>query len=114
MFRSEIMPKPNSLISIYEDIAEITSCMRDFAAKNEWESLLELAPKYHDAVQKLRKLGDMPNTDLNQRRDLLLKIIEDDAQVRNLIQPRLKELDSLINNLQRQQTVLSTYYEPQT
>lgn len=107
------MPKTDSLISIYEDIAEITSCMREYAAKNEWESLLELAPKYHQSVQKLRSLGDLPAAELNQRRDLLLKIIEDDAQVRSLISPRLKELDSLINNLQRQQTVLSTYYEPQ-
>lgn len=107
------MSKTDSLISIYEDIAEITSCMREHAAKNEWESLLELSPKYHEKVQKLRKLGDLPAAELNERRDLLLKIIEDDAQVRSLITPRLKELESLINNLQRQQTVLSTYYEPQ-
>lgn len=107
------MSKSDSLINIYEDIAEITSSMLDHAAKNEWELLLEVAPKYHESVQKLRKLGDLPVSDLNERRDLLLKIIEDDAQVRSLITPRLKELDSLINNLQRQHTVLSTYYEPQ-
>lgn len=105
------MAQTNDVLCWYKEIAQITQSMRTLAQQNEWEQVLELAPKYHNAVQELRKLGNLSVEELSQRQGLLLNIIENDAEVRRLAEPQLDNLNNLINNLQRQRTVLKKYYE---
>lgn len=105
------MLQNNNVLCWYEEIAQITQNMRVLAQQNEWEKVLELAPQYHNAVQELRKLGNLSVTELSKRQELLLSIIENDAEVRRLAEPQLDNLNNLINNLQRQRSVLKKYYE---
>lgn len=98
----------------YERIADITRLMLSLAQQDEWEAVLQLAPKYHGAVQHLRGIGTLTTEELVARRNLLTEIIANDAEVRRLAAPRLDELGALMTNLQRQRSVLRAYYAPQT
>lgn len=97
----------------YELIADVTRLMLTLAKQDEWEAVLQLAPKYHGAVQELRNIGTLTTQELLARRNLLNEIIANDAELRRLAAPRLDELGALITNLQRQRSVLRAYYEPQ-
>lgn len=98
----------------YELIADITRLMLSLAQQDEWEAVLQLAPRYHGAVEELRDMGTLTTEELVARRNLLTEIIANDAEVRRLAAPRLDELGTLITNLQRQRSVLRAYYAPQT
>lgn len=97
----------------YELIADITRMMLKRAQRDDWDAVLQLAPKYHGAVQQLRDIGELTTQELIARRNLLNEIIANDAEVRRLAAPRLDELGALITNLQRQRSVLRAYYAPQ-
>lgn len=106
-------PIPASLHQ-YQVIAEITRRMLSHAQAGQWDSAIELAPQYHSAVEVLRELGTLPRHDLEARRELLTEILENDAAIRRLASPELDRLGLLINNLQRQRSVLQAYYAPQS
>ncbi|HLR12087.1 MAG TPA: flagellar protein FliT [Burkholderiaceae bacterium] len=98
----------------YELIAGITRLMRTLAQQDDWDAVVQLAPRYHNAVQELRGIGTLTPEELTARRGLLTEIIANDAELRRLAAPRLDELGTLITNLQRQRSVLRAYYTPQT
>lgn len=98
----------------YQIIADITHTMHVHARQGDWDHVLELAPKYHQAVQGLRDLAALSRTELEERRELLSKILANDAAIRRLASPELDRLGTLITNLQRQRNVLQAYYAPHT
>lgn len=101
-------------LCMYHDIAEITQKMLSHAKASEWDDVAALVPQYQNAVEKLGIIGPMSPKALEERRNLLAQILENDASIRRLASPELERLNELINGLQRQRTVLQAYYAPQS
>ncbi|NHC61820.1 flagellar protein FliT [Paenalcaligenes suwonensis] len=99
-----------TLLQQYETIANITSNMLQQAQLNAWDEVLILSERYIEAVDCLRTLDSLSGSDKDTRRELLTRILEDDAQIRHLATPELKRLDQLLGNMKRQQNILQTYY----
>lgn len=103
----------SALLQQYETIAHITSSMLQQAQLNAWDDVLALSEQYIAAVDCLRTMSALNSSDREARRELLSRILENDAQIRHLATPELQRLDKLLGNMRRQQNILQTYY-PQT
>lgn len=100
----------SSLLQQYEVIADITSSMLQQAQLNDWNGVFTLSERYIKAVDGLRTMNSLSSGDREARRELLTRILEDDAQIRLLATPELQRLDKLLGNMKRQQNILQTYY----
>lgn len=98
-----------SILRQYETIARISGRMLDEARVNNWDTVVALGEEYQDAVESLRAISTLSSEDREARRDLLVKILDDDASIRMLARPELERLGVLLGNMKRQQTVLHTY-----
>lgn len=101
-----------TLLQQYEAIAKITHTMLERAQVNEWDEVVLLSERYVQAVDQLRHFMPPSTSDRLARRQLLTKILEDDAQIRHLAMPELSRLNALLGNMKRQQDVLQAYCTP--
>ena len=101
-------PTP-SILRQYEIIAGISSRMLAEARANRWDAVVALGEQYHDAVESLRFISALSDEDRLARKDLLTKILNDDASIRQLAMPELDRLGALLGNMKRQQSVLHAY-----
>ncbi len=98
-----------TLISHYQAIADLTGRMLSEARANRWDAVVALGEQYHQAVEMLRELDVLSVEDREARRELLSRILDDDANIRRLAMPELERLSGLLGNMKRQHRVLRTY-----
>ncbi len=103
------MSHTSSILRQYEIIAGISSSMLVEARASNWDSVVALGEQYQDAVESLRSITSLSDEDRQARKDLLTKILDDDANIRMLATPELGRLGILLGNMKRQQTVLHAY-----
>ena len=97
------------ILGHYQVIAEISGRMLTEARANRWDTVFTLGEQYHQAVEALRNLDLQSTEDREARRELLTKILDDDANIRRLAIPELDRLSSMLGNVKRQHRVLRTY-----
>lgn len=98
-----------TLINHYQAIADLTGRMLSEARANRWDAVIELGEQYHQAVEMLRELDELSVEDREARRELLTRILDDDANIRRLAMPELERLSGLLGNMKRQHRVLRAY-----
>src|SRR5690606_22616 len=98
-----------TLISHYQAIADLTGRMLSEARATRWDAVVALGEQYHQAVEMLRELDVLSVEDREARRELLSRILDDDANIRRLAMPELERLSGLLGNMKRQHRVLRTY-----
>ena len=76
----------------------------------EWDELVALGARYQLAVERLKALDPLDDDQKNARRELLTRILDDDARNRQLIAPELERLSHLLGTCKRQRTVLQAYF----
>lgn len=106
------MSTSTSVLRHYETIAGISQRMLAEARASHWDVVVDLGEQYQQAVQALRHISPLSNEDRNARRDLLVRILDDDANIRLLVAPELTRLGMLLGNMKRQQSVLQAYCAP--
>lgn len=106
------MSNTSSILRQYEVIAAITQRMLAAARANQWDDVVTLGEEYQLAVECLRNIDPLTSEDRLARRDLLARILADDAAIRNLAAPELSRLGVLLGNMKRQHSVLQAYYTP--
>lgn len=89
----------DQLIEHYEAIAKVTHQMREAAALEDWDNLLSMQDEYSRLVDLLRPSD--ANLPLNEhqrarKHDLLRRILDDDARIRDRLDPRLARLSALL------------------
>jgi flagellar protein FliT len=84
--------------------------MLDKAQAQEWDALVALGQQYQEAVERLKALGPLDDDQKNARRELLSRILDNDAHIRRLISPELDRLSHLLGAFRRQRSVLQAYY----
>lgn len=99
-----------SLLRHYQDIADISARMRALAQSQQWDTLVALGAEYHQAVERLKQLDPLNDDERAARRELLSRILDDDAQIRQMVAPELDRLSHLLGTIKRQRTVLQAYY----
>ncbi len=99
-----------SILTYYQEIADLSGQMLTKAQAQEWAELVALGSRYQAAVERLKALDPLDDDQKNTRRELLTRILDDDARIRQLISPELERLSHLLGTFKRQRTVLQAYY----
>lgn len=103
------------ILSAYEKIALLTRRMLETARRSEWDALIDLE---HDCgrhfarlIENTREQPDDPDY-RSRKAALIRRILDDDAEIRLLVEPWLAQLSILIGNTQ-QQSRLQQAYRPE-
>ncbi|HEX2519276.1 MAG TPA: flagellar protein FliT [Castellaniella sp.] len=99
-----------ALLQHYQVIATLSAQMLDKAQAQQWDDLVALGEQYRDAIERLRALGPLDDDQKNARRELLTHILDNDANIRQLVSPELDRLSHLLGSFKRQRSVLQAYY----
>lgn len=99
----------SDLLDRYQAIADISGRMLVEARANRWDAVVAMGEQYLHAVESLRGLDLSTPEDLEARKGLLMRILDDDANIRRLAMPELERLSGLLGNVKRQHRVLRTY-----
>ncbi len=99
----------DSMIPHYRAIAELSHRMLHEARKDRWEQVMVLSQQYSVAIERLRQHKMLSHTDRNARRDLLTRILDNDAHLRTLAAPELDRLSRQLGQLGKGQRMLKAY-----
>jgi len=101
------------LLAKYEKIAVLTGVMAAAAECDDMESAVAFGQQYCSAVAALRSEADAQAALTAQERAikhaLLLRILANDAVMRNAVMPQLARLGTMLGGLKRQQTLHHAY-----
>ncbi|AXF75583.1 flagella biosynthesis regulatory protein FliT [Erwinia tracheiphila] len=100
------------ILTIYQQLLVLSQTMLRLATEGSWEELIEMEVVYVSAVEKLAestKQNPIPAQVQDQLRPVLRHILDNEAEVKNLLQARMTELSSLIGQASRQKSVNKAY-----
>jgi flagellar protein FliT len=86
--------------------------MLRFATEGQWDELIACEMEYVSAVQKLAEITQQtePSTVIqDQLRPVLRAILDNETEVKRLLQARMEELAKLVGQSTIQKSVLTTY-----
>lgn len=100
------------LISLYENVATITTNMLDAARTSDWDLLTQLELDCARRVQLLRD-NEAPVELTADMRDKKIKIIKqilaDDKEIRHITEPWMAQLANLMRNTNTSRKLSQTY-----
>lgn len=89
------------LISLYENVANITANMLEAAGSGDWELLARLESDCSAQVQSIREV-DLPielAPELREKKIVIIKkILADDKKIRDITEPWMLRLSNLMQN----------------
>ncbi|WAW09552.1 flagellar protein FliT [Oxalobacter vibrioformis] len=87
------------IMAVYDKISAVMSLMVQAAEMNDWDTLVDLELQCSTYVNTLRA-GDhhdgLTEDEIQLKMDMIQRILEDDRRIRELADPRMKELSDLI------------------
>lgn len=89
----------NDILSSYESVAATTGEMLEAARRQDWDALVLAEKRCAGMIARLKASGAPDNLDPGARRlksELILRILAHDAEIRRLVDPRLRELEQLL------------------
>ncbi|AGB82965.1 Flagellar protein FliT [Serratia sp. FGI94] len=106
------MERQQQLLSAYQHITTLSAQMLALAQNGEWDRLVEIELSYVTAVEKTADFSDVMASSMALQellRHKLQQILDNETQLRALLQQRLTELKSLIDRSTQQSAVNATY-----
>jgi flagellar protein FliT len=100
------------LISLYENVATITTNMLDAARTNDWDLLSQLEEDCASRVQLLRDHelpSDLPADIRDKKIKIIKKILADDREIREITEPWMAQLASLMKSSSANIKLSQTY-----
>ena len=95
-----------ALLGCYEKIGEMSALMVEAARREDWEALDEAQEACEMLIDRLRAVAGDPTMALDadgQRRrlEIMRRILTNDAQIREIREPWLADLDSVLSGGRR-------------
>ncbi|ANN78264.1 flagellar protein FliT [Bordetella flabilis] len=100
------------ILELYREIVAVTAAMLNAARAQDWTGVLKFGQTYCEIVERLRTIGvtePLDDMERRQKHDLLVQILENDANTRDLAIPELARMGELLGRMKRQQALLNTY-----
>jgi|SRR5476651_914460 len=103
-----------SLLAHYQHIIALSENMLLMARQSEWDALVYIEEKYVQAVAKIAELNATVEQPLSVQVEekitlLLRRLLDNESEVNQLLQARMTELQTLIGQSTRQQSLNSAY-----
>ncbi|NXZ89157.1 flagella biosynthesis regulatory protein FliT [Serratia fonticola] len=106
------MEHHQQLLLAYQKIHTLSEQMITLAQAGQWDALIEMEISYVQAVEKTAQLAGIPEPSSTLQdilRSKLQQILNNETEVKRLMQLRMDELTVLIGQSTRQSAVNSTY-----
>ena len=103
---------PSILVQHYQQVLELSGRILDCATAGHWDEASAWIDRYSAAIDTLKTLGPAAQADTTTCRTLIGRILQNDARLRELIEPERNRLNLEMGNLKRQTTVLTAYSAP--
>lgn len=89
----------NEMLTTYESLSELTGTMLLAATQGEWDQLAELEQRCRGYVGSLIESAPVPLNEHEQRNRtaIIRTILQNDAKIRALTEPRLNELQQRLH-----------------
>lgn len=89
----------HEMLSTYETITELTGVMLDAARQGEWDHLAELEQRCRGHVTTLMQSAPVSLNETEQRARIasIRAILQNDAEIRALAEPRMNELQQRLH-----------------
>ena len=100
------------LITVYENVAEITTQMVHAAQANDWQLLASLEERCTQQVQVIRENNEPVDLEAEERQkkvNVIKRILADDRKIRDITQPRLAQLSELMRSSSTQSKLARAY-----
>ena len=100
------------LLSVYEEMVELTGQMLTAAGNGDWETLVELEDQCAAHVRVLQADGPMqPMSGPSRLKkvQILKKLLDNDRQIRDITLPWMAKLSSLINSTGAERRLVHAY-----
>ncbi len=101
-----------AVLEFYASIAQASGQMLAAAQSGDWDSLCEaeeLCSKLIHRLQVLQAENAMSGEERQQRIGYLKKILADDAAIRHITEPRLRQLEEFLRTANNSQKLHSSY-----
>jgi flagellar protein FliT len=108
------MIEADKILQDYESISRLTGKMLQAAREGEWERLTTLERECRTIVDGLRSLpaeGHDGPAFAQRKLEILRKILADDAAIRNLTEPWMAQLASVLDGASNARKVRAAYGE---
>lgn len=106
------MMNSDEILSLYETVSDITDQMLTAAKSRDWEQLVLLESQCAGHVQTLENEGPpvaLTGIVRQKKVQIIHKILADDREIRNITQPWMAELSTLINSAGTERKLSRTY-----
>lgn len=106
------MDSHQHLLAEYQQILQLSERMLLLAERGQWDELVELELVYLNAVESSTKASLSADLSLALQEALhqrLRQILENETELKRLLQLRLNELRELVERSSRQQALNNTY-----
>jgi len=100
------------LITVYQQLLDLSHGMLRLAADGEWDDLITKEVDYVSAVQRLAQTTEAaaPSRQLQEQlRPVLRHILDNESEVKRLLQLRMDEWTQLVGQSSMQKSVMSAY-----
>jgi flagellar protein FliT len=100
------------IIATYETLSSLTGNMLNAAQKNDWDGLASLEQVCQTHIRKLTAfpaLGALSAPQQQRKIEVIREILENDAQIRNLTEPRLAELQTILRGNSQRKSAATAY-----
>ncbi|UYU30622.1 flagella biosynthesis regulatory protein FliT [Siccibacter colletis] len=100
-----------SSLNNWHALHALSNTMLNLAHSGKWDELIEQEVKYVTLVETIARNPVSPGNIVHQEqaRQLLTKVLGNEAELRTLLQQRMDELRELIDQTGRQKSVSTTY-----
>ena len=102
-----------TILTHYESIAHVSQLMLQAAWRNDWDALIDAEACCASLIERLKKTGDPEQVldEAGRRRkfEIIKRVLADDAQIRDLTQPRMRELAAELGHAKKTRTVEAAY-----
>jgi flagellar protein FliT len=101
----------NEMLATYETLSELTGTMLIAARQGEWEHLADLEQRCRGYVGNLMQAAPVQLNETEQRAKVAIirTILQNDAKIRALTEPRLEELQQRLHVMRSSQRGVEAY-----
>ena len=102
----------HQLLDTYEHLAEVTGRMREAAKQDDWEQVVTLeseCSKVYSVLMSSHEADPLDEEYVRRKSELLCKLLEDDAEIRERISGQLTNIWRLIDGRGRVEQLSSAY-----
>lgn len=101
----------NEMLTTYESLSELTGTMLNAARQGEWDDLAALEQRCRGYVGSLMQAAPLPLNENEQRAKVVIirAILQNDAKIRALTEPRLHELQQNLHMVRSGQRGVDAY-----